>query len=261
MRTAGLLTITLLVATTDVAGATDPSGGHQSQQGTQLFGTLAPFDGMDIPFASASVEGRPFSLFFQDGNLVHEGDTLDKFFNNNISRNNISRDLPALSAPRTAIQVQVHTNTQGDFVLRITNASAHYNIYTGSYGILQYVVDWTRTGSTSYTPLCENGYRAVAIPGSWQNDHQQLKDNNSVFTFSCTNVVSDTDRCTQHACDGGVIAKCIDYGYAPWVKGAPWLTHQQGDHPMARNDESARQLHNLCVVAMRADYAGNGWMM
>jgi hypothetical protein len=60
--------------------------------------------------------------------------------------------------------------------------------------------------------------------------------------------------------DGGVAAKCIDYGYAPWKGGMPTLANPTvlgGPMPLP-SDAVVRGFFNVCVRAMRADYAGDG---
>jgi hypothetical protein len=239
MRNIALLTITLSITITAVARA-DPNGGYQSQQGTQLFGTLAPFDGMDIRFDSATLNGRPYSLSFRDGKLIHDSRDGKPFIDSSLKRGLIGVELLVRN-----------------YVLTIKGVNDHINIYNENHDIKEYDVVWEplpkSPGGTNSKRLCPDDYRAVAVPGTWQNNlHKfQLQEDSSVFTFACANVVPDKNHCMQKACDGGVIAKCIDYGYPPWA------LHASSQLPNA--DTSARQLHNLCVVAMRADYAGNGW--
>jgi hypothetical protein len=45
------------------------------------------------------------------------------------------------------------------------------------------------------------------------------------------------------ACEGGVIAKCVQWGYKPWEQ---------------REGRSLRELHQACTRMARADYCGNG---
>src|ERR1043166_1829353 len=225
MRKAALLIIAMWIVTTRPAWAvdSDPNGGHQSQQGTRRHGTLAPFDGVDIPYASARRREQPVALRFQDGRLV-ASDSL------------------------VGVELRVLAK-QGKYVLQIREVYKHTNLYTDArdidIDIDEYDVLWRPViGGGAPQRLCPDGQRALAVPGTWRNG--QLAEDGTVFTFACVPTVPDKQYCLNHACGGGVIAKCIDTGYAPWVAGAPWLKVQQNDHyaQLPPSDESARQLHN-----------------
>jgi hypothetical protein len=69
--------------------------------------------------------------------------------------------------------------------------------------------------------------RALAVPGVWD----------------FTGARSDTPGRFTFACEGGVIAKCVTWGYKPWA------TH--AGQPLA-------ELHQACTRMARADYCGDG---
>ncbi len=71
-------------------------------------------------------------------------------------------------------------------------------------------------------PVCPEGKAGVFVSGRWDASGAHLADPGLV-TYSCSD---------------GVIAKCVDWGYAPWVTGA--------------------ELHAACTRLARADYCGDG---
>lgn len=77
------------------------------------------------------------------------------------------------------------------------------------------------------SPICPVGGRGLFMAGVWDESgarHESLAGATDVaFTFSC---------------DTGVLAKCIDWGYAPYAAGA--------------------DAHQTCTRLARADYCGNG---
>lgn len=76
-------------------------------------------------------------------------------------------------------------------------------------------------------PVCEPGQAGVIVSGRWDATGAHTSDP-EVVTYSCTS---------------GVIAKCVSWGYAPWVVGP--------------------DVHAACTRMARADYCGDGtpWTM
>lgn len=70
--------------------------------------------------------------------------------------------------------------------------------------------------------LCENGDAGAFVMGHWDETGAHEIDSDEL-TFACAN---------------GVIAKCVDWGYAPWSVGA--------------------DVHQGCTRLARADYCGDG---
>lgn len=76
-------------------------------------------------------------------------------------------------------------------------------------------------------PVCEPGDHGVLVPGRWDARGHHVEDATEI-TYSCMS---------------GVIAKCVSWGYAPWLTSA-------ADHA-------------ACTRLARADYCGDGtsWTM
>jgi hypothetical protein len=76
-------------------------------------------------------------------------------------------------------------------------------------------------------PACQLDQYGVFVPGRWDAGATHV-DDPDVVTYSCMD---------------GVIAKCVSWGYAPWLTGA--------------------DVHASCTRLARADYCGNGvpWTM
>jgi hypothetical protein len=92
----------------------------------------------------------------------------------------------------------------------------------------------------TWTSLCKdaNGAPAAAIPVA---DHWNL----------ATGARVDAPNVVTFACRGGVIAKCIEWGYVPWhsavrCSGPSCATISLKDH------------HQACTRMARADYCGDG---
>ncbi|RYZ39125.1 MAG: hypothetical protein EOO71_21310 [Myxococcaceae bacterium] len=93
--------------------------------------------------------------------------------------------------------------------------------------------------------LCPTGSGfALAVPNAWSTSGDLLQNPN-YFTFACA--PSDQGSAGKpFFVGGGVISKCIDWGYAPWA----------GDS--ATTDTAAREYHQLCTRMAVADYCGEG---
>jgi ADYC domain-containing protein len=98
--------------------------------------------------------------------------------------------------------------------------------------LVRYRIDiWDERSTSWVNPCIATGQtsqpRVFAVPGVWDASGAR-RDVRGRFTF---------------ACEGGVIAKCINWGYKPWgLKDGKPLT----------------QLHQACTRMARADYCGNG---
>lgn len=95
-------------------------------------------------------------------------------------------------------------------------------------------------------PLCQatKNRHALAVPHAWSMSGELLR-NPGYFTFAC--VPDLTDSVPSLPERGGVIAKCIDWGFPPWTASRA---------PEAQ--QAALQLHQACVRMATADYCGEG---
>jgi hypothetical protein len=110
----------------------------------------------------------------------------------------------------------------------------------------RYHVSALVAGAAAYEPLCTaaDGTAALAIPlmGSWDESEGTTTggshvEDASVFTF---------------ACEGYALAKCVDFGYAPWRTATECLT------PKQCASRSLAPYHQACTRLLRADYCGDG---
>ncbi|RKH48784.1 ADYC domain-containing protein [Corallococcus llansteffanensis] len=93
--------------------------------------------------------------------------------------------------------------------------------------------------------LCPTGSGyALAVPNAWSTSGDLLT-NHDYFTFACAPRDEGVSG-KPFFVGGGVIAKCIDWGYAPWA-GAT-----------STSDTIAREYHQLCTRMAVADYCGEG---
>ena len=105
-----------------------------------------------------------------------------------------------------------------------------------------YDVSVRAVGSKVSQPLCAAGVRAMPLSGSWDESAgaptggSHIEDP-SVFTF---------------ACEGYVLAKCAEFGYAPWRS----VTECAAGGACASRSLSA--FHEACTRLLRADYCGDG---
>ncbi|WP_147448857.1 ADYC domain-containing protein [Corallococcus terminator] len=100
------------------------------------------------------------------------------------------------------------------------------------------------TDDKTTVPLCPTGSGfALAVPHPWSAGGELL-NNPDYFTFACAPSNQGTSS-SPFFVGGGVIAKCIDWGYAPW-SGA------------TNGDDITRDSHELCTRMARADYCGEG---
>lgn len=94
-----------------------------------------------------------------------------------------------------------------------------------------YRVEVQRDGA-SWTPLCDGGAGATLVPGAFEIDDQ----GHVTGTYRAA-----PDRFT-FACPDGAAAKCVAWGYAPWLRGGKMAAYYQA-----------------CTRMARADYCGNGY--
>lgn len=93
-------------------------------------------------------------------------------------------------------------------------------------GEYEYEVLYRRAASDSWQELCPGGWnRALPIVGTWSLSGVHEVSAAGPFSFACT---------------AGVVTKCVDWGYQPWVSASRFTLHQ------------------TCTRMARADYCGSG---
>ncbi|MFP2901576.1 ADYC domain-containing protein [Corallococcus sp. 4LFB] len=92
-------------------------------------------------------------------------------------------------------------------------------------------------------PLCPTGSGfALAAPHAWSAGGELLS-NSEHFTFACA-AKNEGTASLPFFVGGGVVAKCIDWGYPPWATSYPL--------------DVAMEYHQLCTRMATADYCGEG---
>ncbi|QRN97402.1 hypothetical protein JRI60_52135 [Archangium violaceum] len=230
-------------------------GGYQSDQGTHLHGTVdRKFEPITLLLSSARYQGVGFQQVGIDrGQLVG-------MWQGSPRRGDQFRD------------VSFSAEVEGQVVrFKVVAAQRHANVYTGveSSTAWEYQVEWsspTRTGN-----LCPNGSWALAMPGRWKTVKAGETDANAgdpnarlnvliytqpdAFSFACRPVRSEEGQETRFI-GGGVAAKCVDWGYAPWLSADP----MPGGEPVvpATSIVEAFEYHAACTAMASADYCGEG---
>lgn len=107
--------------------------------------------------------------------------------------------------------------------------------------VFRYAVSYAT--AEGWRPLCgtdEAGepVLALALRGRWDEASGDKIDDPAAFTF---------------ACDGFVLAHCVDAGYAPWREA---MICHRGPGRCQRTTLAAH--HQACTRMMRADYCGDG---
>ncbi|WP_375759445.1 ADYC domain-containing protein [Corallococcus exercitus] len=99
------------------------------------------------------------------------------------------------------------------------------------------------TEDTVSQPLCPTGSGfALAAPHAWSAGGELLP-NPEYFTFACA-AKNEGTASLPFFVGGGVVAKCIDWGYPPWATSYPVNV--------------AMEYHQLCTRMAMADYCGEG---
>lgn len=100
--------------------------------------------------------------------------------------------------------------------------------YSVAGDVSSYQASYTMEGAEQgWKPVCASGGSAVLLSGTWNEDGSHAPSD-TVVTF---------------ACPGGALAKCVDFGYAPW---------------RSLDGTSLAPYHQACTRAVRADYCGDG---
>lgn len=243
----------LLVLCATTVGA--QTGGYQSDQGTHLRGTVdRRFESVTLSLSSARYQGVGFQqLGIDRGELVGMWQ----------------------GSPRRGEQlkdVSFSAEVVGEVVtFDIVAAQPHANVYTGKWSstVWEYQVEWrspTRSGR-----LCPSGSWALVLPGRWKTvrageTNVNAADPNArmnvliytqpeAFSFACRPVRKQDEQATRFI-GGGVTAKCVDWGYAPWLSADPMPDGVPG--VPAKSVFEAFEYHTACTAMAMADYCGEG---
>ena len=232
-----------------VAGAEPPP--TNSAQGTQLHGS-GRFEFINVPLRSVEVPeapgepdcGRPVATI-AEGRLrvtqncavegtpmpvkrILEGPTLEK---------------AVFRAPfegRT-VKLVIESVRCHEDITPPTSACDSANVNAGK-ARWEYRVQ-AFTDDKNATPLCPTGSGyALSVPHAWSTSGD-LRENPNFFTFACA-PKNEGSSSKPFFVGGGVIAKCIDWGYPPWATEYP--------------ETVAREYHQLCTRMAVADYCGEG---
>lgn len=231
---------------------------ENSAQGTRLHGSER-FENVNIPLGSIEPSAPPAGMVCQPASAQMMGGRLVvtqacKSGTASVPRVLEGPDLAGSSfrAPfegrsvkLTINSVQCHVDiTAPTFQCTATNV-------TEGKAIWEYSVS-ASTEDNDHQPLCPHGSGlALAVPNAWSTGGELLP-NPEYFTFACAplnvnQTVPQTDPPAEpFYVGGGVIAKCIDWGYPPWAT------------EYHSNDADAREYHQLCTRMAMADYCGEG---
>ncbi|QRK06878.1 hypothetical protein JQX13_43595 [Archangium violaceum] len=142
--------------------------------------------------------------------------------------------------------------------LTLQEVAVHTNVLDGTISSevpFRFRVGW-RLGQQS-GQLCSttNGF-ALAVPYAWTNTGEPMLPTYSThFTFACIPDPGDNSTYGGILEKGGVIAKCIDWGYPPWSVNKTVIIKGE-EKPYAGQD--ALDFHQTCVRMAMADYCSEG---
>ncbi len=130
-----------------------------------------------------------------------------------------------------------------DVLLRVESVETSE---AGPQAYLRYVV--TYASESGWMPLCGgdaagNPGRAVPLNGRW--NYQEGVSGGGDF-------LADDDIFT-FACEGHVLAKCVDMGYPPWAQGKLCDANRKNCV-----SSTLAPWHQACTRLMRADFCGDG---
>jgi hypothetical protein len=171
----------------------------------------------DQPLSSVSLTGSTLSAMRADGSRVSGADLAGVHLTGTIS-----------GGPKVTMRIDAVTVSPTD------------------QDILLYNVSVQMPSTSAWLPLCglDSGQPVAAVPlsGSWDQTSGTPTGGShvadpSVFTF---------------ACNGFVLAKCVEMGYAPW------RTVTECDAGGHCHDLSLSSFHQACSRLLRADYCGDG---
>jgi hypothetical protein len=223
-----VLSLMTLAPGVEAADDDPPEGdGHESEQGTHLHGTVdgGRFDRVQFSFPSGWVD-----------------------------RGQLKSTQPVLQGAQL-IGMSFTSTVEGEPVtFQIVDARPHSNVYAPSGAPVvpsltawEYWVRWSSPSSGGVRSLCPGNAPALALPGLW-NAKYVHSFSPSTFSFACLPFLTSTGTLEG----GGVAAKCVDWGYAPWVSSDPRLDNTQLQLP----ENDAIRHHLACTAMATADFCG-----
>lgn len=232
IKPAGIAMLCVACAMSSVA-CTPPVEGTHSPQGRQLIGGSLPWlavstndasgadglalDGLEV--REARILGRRGAIVLSGAGSTLEGATLhgtarkaDKLFAVQLQ---IVRICPHARPPLDWAPPEGWVGPEG--------CAVPFGWTGAGGGEEDYEVLYRKDDSEPWSPLCDPGWnRAVPAAGTWSPNDGGHADDATQLTL---------------ACQDGVIAKCLNWGYEPW------------EH---------RDLHQACTRMARADYCASG---
>jgi hypothetical protein len=133
-------------------------------------------------------------------------------------------------------------------LLRIDGAVAGNS--PSDFDVVRYAVSFQ--AAQGWEPLCgltQNGAPVLAVPLAGRWDLRQGVSGGGAW-------IDDPDSFT-FACEGFVLAKCVDMGYAPWREGRSCPADSKGASDCTKKISLA-PYHQACARMLRADYCGDG---
>lgn len=224
-----------LVLTIPVARA--EGDGYQSQQGTFLRGTGIPWLENISPRLNTATtyKGVTFTATIERGQLTGE-----------------LGGKPIRGSDFVGVEFSAAPDDP-TVKFKIIKATPHVNRYTGSESrdVWEYLVEWT-SSSEGPRPLCPEEAPALVLPGSWGDGFFRPHYPSTAFFFACLPYESAS---TRRLTKGGVSAKCVDWGYPPWVS---YDKMPDGSTSPAQTHSQALRYHAACTAMASADFCGEG---
>jgi hypothetical protein len=148
--------------------------------------------------------------------------------------------------------------------LKVKDRGNHKNPYHDDIGVqFEYQLIYDDSGKRLCGDSDTNNW-ALAIPGLYSGGTYVYDP--AKVSFACIPYATGEKWLTHDILTGGgLAAKCVDWGYQPWLSPgkAPWYQSTlwgktAANKQLAATDEQARQFHKACLSMGTADYCGNG---
>ncbi len=261
-----LLAVSIALLQSSLVFAVPPYPPYEGQQGTRVDGQHPQVDWAHNPHAAV-----PWS-FETDGVKM---DRALKFWNGQLVGHPVGMHLSGWI-------VLYHRGPSVPATFEITSDAPHANVYDGnSYGPHEYGVKVSLQVPRPVGPinvrnidLCGGG-AALVLPGTWHNG--KFTSSREEFSFACAPSRSKESSvpailktpgslAAVPTTGGGAAAKCVDWGYKPWLEGGgPDMVPSHIPYPqtyahksLPNNVSTAIALHQTCVLMATADYCGDG---